>query len=160
MALTVLAAAVFTLAGGRLSDLCDSRIPTLLAFLGVSFAGFILFAIAGTLSTLVLACLLIGAGQGGANGPLIALLADLTPTERTGRAMGTNNVFGDLGGGLGPVVTLPPVRRRRLRADLRGLCGATARRWRRLALGPPCGNRCGRSTLRVDKGRMMILPGV
>jgi MFS family permease len=108
MALTVLAAAVFTLAGGRLSDVRDSRIPTLLAFLGVSFAGFILFAIAGTLSTLVLACLLIGAGQGGANGPLIALLADLTPTERTGRAMVTNKVFGDLGGGLGPVVTLPP----------------------------------------------------
>ena len=24
-----------------------------------------------------------------------------------GRAMGTNNVFGDLGGGLGPVVSLP-----------------------------------------------------
>ena len=41
------------------------------------------------------------------DGPLIALLGDRTPDERMGRAMGTNNVFGDLGGGLGPVVSLP-----------------------------------------------------
>jgi MFS family permease len=39
----------------------------------------------------------------------MALLADLTPDSRMGRAMGTNNVLGDLGGGLGPVVTLPLV---------------------------------------------------
>lgn len=49
----------------------------------------------------------IGAGQGGTSAPMMALLADLTPDERMGRASGTNNVFGDIGGGLGPMVSLP-----------------------------------------------------
>ena len=107
MALTVVSATVFTLGGGKLSDVRDSRIPVLFAFLAVSFAGFVLLALSQTLAHLVAACLLIGAGQGGTSGPLVALLADVTPDERMGRAMGTNNVFGDLGGGLGPVVSLP-----------------------------------------------------
>jgi len=109
MAVTVLAAAVFTYAGGKVSDELGARIPTLLTFLVVSFAGFLLLATAGSLERLVGACLLIGTGQGGTSGPLIALLADLTPDERTGRAMATNNVLGDLGGGLGPMVSLPLV---------------------------------------------------
>ena len=107
MALTVLTAAISTLGGGKLSDVRDSRIPVLFVFLLVSFVGFVLLALAGSLAHLVVACLLIGAGQGGTSGPLVALLADLTPDERMGRAMGTNNVFGDLGGGLGPVLSLP-----------------------------------------------------
>jgi MFS family permease len=107
MAVTVLAAAVATVGGGAVSDRLDSRLPVLGAFLAVSAVGFGLLAVAHTLPATALACLLVGAGQGGANGPLLAVLADLTPAERTGRAMGTNNVLGDLGGGLGPVVTLP-----------------------------------------------------
>lgn len=57
--------------------------------------------------SLGLACVFIGAGQGGTSGPMMALLADLTPDERMGRASGTNNVLGDVGGGLGPMVSLP-----------------------------------------------------
>lgn len=109
MALTVVAASAFMLGGGTMSDRYDSRTPFLLAFLGVSFLGFVLLAVAGSLEVLVVACLLIGAGQGGTSGPLMALLADLTPSDRMGRAMGTNNVLGDLGGGLGPLVSLPLV---------------------------------------------------
>lgn len=109
MALTVVAASGFMLGGGRASDLSASRTPILLAFLVVSFVGFVTLALADSLAWLVAACALIGAGQGGTSGPLMALLADLTPDERMGRAMGTNNVLGDLGGGLGPVVTLPLV---------------------------------------------------
>ncbi len=109
MAVTVFTAATFTLVGGKVSDELGARVPTLLAFLVVSFAGFVLLALASSLVGLVVACVCIGAGQGGTNGPLIALLADMTPDERTGRAMATNNVFGDLGGGLGPVVSLPLV---------------------------------------------------
>jgi MFS family permease len=109
MAVTVLSAAVFTLAGGKLSDELGARVPTLLAFLTVSFLGFLALSTAGSLERLVAACVLIGTGQGGANGPLMALLADLTPSDRTGRAMATNNVLGDLGGGLGPMVSLPVV---------------------------------------------------
>jgi len=109
MAVTVVSASGFMLAGGKWSDLRESRVPVLFVFLGVSFVGFLVLAVADSLAVLVAACLCIGAGQGGTSGPLMALLADLTPDERTGRAMGTNNVLGDLGGGLGPLVTLPLV---------------------------------------------------
>ena len=109
MAVTVLAAAVSMFLGGYVSDRYGARMPVLLSFLAVTFVGFVLFALAETVPTLTVACLLVGAGQGGTSGPLTALLADLTPDERMGRAMGTNNVFGDVGGGLGPMVSLPLV---------------------------------------------------
>ncbi|MFC6992346.1 MFS transporter [Haladaptatus sp. GCM10025707] len=107
MAVTVVAAAAFTFGGGKLSDDYGARVPVLLGFLVVSFVGFALLALAETIPLLALACLLIGMGQGGTSGPLIALLADFTPTERMGRATATNNVLGDLGGALGPLVSLP-----------------------------------------------------
>ncbi|MDZ5811274.1 MFS transporter [Halorubrum sp. AD140] len=107
MAGTVLSASVFMLVGGRISDTRDSRTPILLTFLVVSFVGFLLLARAGSVVDLALACVFIGAGQGGTSGPMMALLADLTPDERMGRASGTNNVLGDVGGGLGPMVSLP-----------------------------------------------------
>ncbi|QSW98691.1 MFS transporter [Haloterrigena alkaliphila] len=109
MAVTVLAGSVFTLGGGALSDAVGARVPVMLAFLVTSCVGFAVLAFGSRFEVLVLACLLIGAGQGGVGGPLTALLADLTPEERVGRAMGTNNVFGDVGGGLGPMVSLPLV---------------------------------------------------
>ena len=107
MAGTVVSAAFFMLVGGRISDTRDSRTPILLTFLVVSFVGFLLLARSGSTLDLALACVFIGAGQGGTSGPMMALLADLTPDERMGRASGTNNVFGDIGGGLGPMVSLP-----------------------------------------------------
>jgi hypothetical protein len=39
----------------------------------------------------------------------MALLGDLVPDHEMGRAVGTNNVLGDIGGGFGPIVTLPLV---------------------------------------------------
>ena len=107
MAITVISSSAFMLFGGYVSDRLDSRVPTLLGFVLVSGIGFILLALANSLFTLAIACIFIGAGQGGTSGPLTALLADLTPQERMGRATGTNNVFGDIGGGLGPMVSLP-----------------------------------------------------
>jgi DHA1 family multidrug resistance protein-like MFS transporter len=109
MAMTVVSASGFMLVGGKVSDVQNSRLPVLFVFLVVSFVGFGLLAATDSLPALVVACLCIGAGQGGTSGPLMALLADLTPGERMGRAVGTNNVLGDLGGGLGPLVTLPLV---------------------------------------------------
>ncbi|GAB7009286.1 MFS transporter [Halorubrum trueperi] len=107
MAGTVLSASVFMLLGGRISDTRESRTPILLTFLVVSCLGFLLLARSGSVVDLALACVFIGAGQGGTSGPMMALLADLTPADRMGRASGTNNVFGDVGGGLGPMVSLP-----------------------------------------------------
>lgn len=107
MAGTVVSASLFMLVGGRVSDTRESRTPILLTFLVVSFVGFLLLARSGSMIDLALACVFIGAGQGGTSGPMMALLADLTPDERMGRASGTNNVLGDVGGALGPMVSLP-----------------------------------------------------
>lgn len=109
MAVTVIAASTLMLIGGKASDIRGRRVPVLSIFIVVSFVGYLQLASATSLGTLVLACILIGAGFGGTSGPLMALLADLTPTDRMGRAVGTNNVLGDIGGGLGPIVTLPAI---------------------------------------------------
>jgi len=107
MAAAALSGAVFTILGGKISDGVGARVPVLLVFLVTSCTGFAVLTLAPSLGTVVLGCVLIGAGQGGVGGPLTALLADLTPEERMGRAMGTNNVFGDVGGALGPLISLP-----------------------------------------------------
>ena len=109
MAVTVLTAGGFMFASGYVTDRRESRVPVLIAFLVVLCVGFVALAHARSLGALGFACACIGAGQGGVSRPLLALLADLTPGEQMGRAMGTNNVFGDIGGGLGPVLTLPVV---------------------------------------------------
>ncbi|MEF8937961.1 MAG: MFS transporter [Halovenus sp.] len=107
MAITVLVAGGFMFLGGYVSDQRQSRVPILLLFLVVTAAGFVLLAVANSVATLAIACGFVGAGQGGTSGPLMALLGDLTPNDGMGRAVGTNNVFGDIGGGLGPVISLP-----------------------------------------------------
>lgn len=109
MAATVISASVLMLAGGKVSDDRGRRVPVLASFILVSFVGYLLLAWANSLTALVIACVFIGAGFGGTSGPLMALLADLTPTHRMGRATGTNNVLGDFGGALGPMVTLPVI---------------------------------------------------
>jgi MFS family permease len=115
MAITVLAAAVTMFAGGKASDRLDSRVPVLVGFLALFFIGFLLFTATTSsllptkIPLLALSCVLIGGGYGGTSGPMTALLADLTREERMGRAMGTNNVLGDIGGGLGPLVSVPLV---------------------------------------------------
>ncbi len=109
MAITVLSASVFMLTSGVYSDRKGRRIPVLLAFIVVSFGGYLLLASVESLVALAAACVMIGSGFGGTSGPLMALLADLTPNDRMGRAVGTNNVLGDLGGALGPMVTLPVI---------------------------------------------------
>jgi MFS family permease len=109
MGLTVVAAGLSMYFGGYVSDRNQSRVPILLLFLGVTSVGFLLLALADSVVTLAIACVCIGLGQGGTSGPLMALLGDLVADGEMGRAVGTNNVFGDIGGGFGPIVTLPIV---------------------------------------------------
>lgn len=109
MGLTVVAAGLSMYLGGSVSDRAQSRVPILLVFLGVTSVGFLLLALADSASVLAIACLCIGLGQGGTSGPLMALLGDLVADGEMGRAVGTNNVFGDIGGGFGPIITLPIV---------------------------------------------------
>ncbi|QSG01792.1 MFS transporter [Natranaeroarchaeum sulfidigenes] len=107
MALTVLSAAVSMLIGGKTSDTWDSRVPVMLVFLSLLTVGFVLLPWAESARQLAPVCVVIGTGMGGTLGPYMALLADLTPEERMGRASGTTNVFSDIGGGLGPIIALP-----------------------------------------------------
>lgn len=109
MGLTVVAAGLSMYVGGYVSDRKQSRVPVLLLFLIVTSGGFVLLALADSVVTLAISCLFIGLGQGGTSGPLMALLGDLVADGEMGRAVGTNNVFGDIGGGFGPIVTLPIV---------------------------------------------------
>jgi MFS family permease len=109
MGVTVVAAGLSMYLGGYISDRRQSRVPTLLVFLVAMSFGFALLAAADSIASLVVACVFIGTGQGGTSGPLMALLGDLVPDGEMGRAVGTNNVFGDIGGGFGPIVTLPLV---------------------------------------------------
>jgi DHA1 family multidrug resistance protein-like MFS transporter len=109
MAVTVLSGSVCMFGGGKVSDVLERRVPILVGFLSVFLVGFLVLASVRGLAGALAACVLIGAGYGGTSGPMLALLADVTPDERMGRAMGTNNVLGDLGGGLGPLVSLPLV---------------------------------------------------
>ncbi|SDN09707.1 Predicted arabinose efflux permease, MFS family [Halogranum gelatinilyticum] len=109
MGITVVAAGLSMYLGGAISDRTQSRVPILLVFLGVTSVGFLLLALANSVSVLAVACLCIGLGQGGTSGPLMALLGDLVADGEMGRAVGTNNVFGDIGGGFGPIITLPIV---------------------------------------------------
>jgi len=111
MAMTVLSAAVFMFLGGSLSDAADSRVPAVILFLCLLASGFVVLSRATSVWTVVPACLLMGTGMGGTLGPMMALLADLTPADRMGRASGTTNLFSDIGGGLGPVVALPLIDR-------------------------------------------------
>ena len=107
MAVTVLSGSVWMFGGGKASDVLERRIPILVTFLSVFLVGFLVLANVQRLLGVLAACILVGAGYGGTSGPMMALLADLTPNARMGRAMGTMNVLGDLGGGLGPLVSLP-----------------------------------------------------
>jgi MFS family permease len=109
MGLTVVAAGLSMYFGGYVSDRKQSRVPILLVFLGVTSVGFALLAVVESIPTLAVACLCVGLGQGGTSGPLMALLGDLVSEGEMGRAVGTNNVFGDIGGAFGPIVTLPVV---------------------------------------------------
>jgi len=109
MGITVVAAGLSMYLGGYVSDRRQSRVPTLLVFLVAMSFGFGLLAAANSVASLAIACLFIGTGQGGTSGPLMALLGDLVSDSEMGRAVGTNNVFGDIGGGFGPIVTLPLV---------------------------------------------------
>ena len=106
MAVTVIASGIFMFVGGYVTDNQRSRVPTLIFFLLMTSAGFSFLAASESLVLLTVACIVLGTGQGGTAGPLMALLADLTPNEQMGRAVGTNNVFGDIGAALGPVVAL------------------------------------------------------
>lgn len=106
MAIMMGSAALAGLTLGRLIDRLPLRssflIPALIGLAG----GFAVLALAHQSFALLIGVLLIGITLNGVTLPLLALLGDVTPPEMYGRAMGVYQIFGDIGGSLGPVFGL------------------------------------------------------
>ena len=94
----------FTL--GRGIDRLRMRTTVILPALVVLCAGFVLLALAQGLPMLFAGVVLIGCSFNGVSLPLLALLGDVTDPERYGHAVGTYQMFGDVGGSIGPVLGL------------------------------------------------------
>ena len=107
MGTTITVEVCFMALGGYITDRQSSRVPTLTSFVVLFAAGLAVLPWVASARALGAVCLVVGIGAGGTLGPLMALLADFTPSERMGRASGTVNIFSDIGGGLGPIVGLP-----------------------------------------------------
>lgn len=99
------AGALATLVAGRLADRLRGRTSVALLGLALMIPGFLWLAWDQTAVWAVAAALMVvGGGMGMFNVPLLALLGDLVRPERRGSAVGSFQLFGDLGGSLGPVV--------------------------------------------------------
>ncbi len=104
MALLILSSAAVTIRVGRALDRAPSRVAFTLPAAIASAAGFVLLAFSTGLIVAGLSLVLIGVGMGGISVPLLTLLGDLTPEGRRGHTVGIYQLFGDVGGSLGPVV--------------------------------------------------------
>lgn len=100
-------ASAAALALGRVLDRrARPRTAMLLPALTGLSAGFIVLGTAHTLATTLVGAILIGLSYNGVTLPLLALLGDITAPERYGRAVALYQVFGDIGGTLGPIIGL------------------------------------------------------
>lgn len=103
MACLLSANAALTPVAGWLADAPHGRARTLLFGLSVMIPGFAAVGLARDPVLLLGALLVIGAGMGAYNLPLLALMGDLVPAAAQGTAVGTLQLFGDSGGTLGPI---------------------------------------------------------
>jgi MFS family permease len=107
LALVTLAASGSTLVAGRYSDSFDDRIYLVVPSLCVMAVGFVTVAMVPTLAGIAAGGVVAAVG-GGAVGPVLkAYLGDISPPGDVAKLGGAYDVFGDLGGILGPVVALP-----------------------------------------------------
>ena len=94
----------FTL--GRGIDRLPMRTTVVLPALIVLCAGFVLLALAQGLPMLFAGVILIGCSFNGVSLPMLALLGDVTDPDRYGHAVGVYQMFGDVGGSIGPMLGL------------------------------------------------------
>ncbi len=88
---------------GRLSDRPGQRIRMAMAGIAAMVPGILLVGVAASAPILVAGLALVGAGMGAVTTPLLAMLGDLVPPDERGRAIGCLQLFGDVGGVLGPI---------------------------------------------------------
>lgn len=106
MALLMVFRAMAALGAGNLSDRGGGRTRLLLPGAVASALGFAGLALAQQVWTMALALAAVGLGSGALTIPLLALLSDAVTPRTQGRAMGIYQVYGDIGGSLGPIVGL------------------------------------------------------
>lgn len=106
MAALMASAAIMALMLGRGIDRFRLRSSVMLPSLIVLAGGFTVLAFAGTLEMMFVGVLLVGSAFNGVTLPMLALLSDVTPPEQYGRAVGLYQIFGDVGGSVGPIVGL------------------------------------------------------
>jgi MFS family permease len=111
LALVTLAAAGSTLVAGRYSDSFDERLYLVAPSLCVMVIGFVTVAMVPTLAGIVAGGVVAAIGGGAVSPVLKAYLGDISPSGDVAKLGGAYNVFGDLGGILGPMIALPAASR-------------------------------------------------
>lgn len=106
MAVMIATSAVVSLFIGRLLDQGVPRTGVLLPATFLLAGGYVMLALAPGTGMAAVALCLVGIGLGGINIPLMVMLGDLTTPDRYGRTVSIYQVFGDLGGSLGPITGL------------------------------------------------------
>ena len=106
MALLMGSRAAAALAVGRHLDRTSSRRHLLSPTMLLMAAGFVILGQAHSVTAVLGSLLVIGAGAGGLNVPILTLLGDVTPMHLHGRTLAVYQWSGDLGGALGPAIGL------------------------------------------------------
>lgn len=106
MALLMVFRAVAALGAGSLTDRSGSRTRLLLPGAVLSALGFAGLALSHHAWGMALALAASGLGSGALTIPLLTLLSDTAPPGTQARAMSLYQVYGDIGGSLGPIVGL------------------------------------------------------
>jgi MFS family permease len=105
MAALMTCSSVMALIIGRSLDRVRLRSTLLVPALAGLAAGFAVLAFADTLWLLFVGVVIVGLSYNGIGLPMLALLGDVTHDQH-GRAVGIYQVFGDIGGSIGPIVGL------------------------------------------------------
>jgi MFS family permease len=106
MAFLMLFRAAAALGAGTFLDRRSGRTALLLPGALLTAAGFAGLALATHVWSMALALAAIGVGGGALNIPLLTLLSDTARHRTQGRVMGLYQLYGDIGGSLGPIVGL------------------------------------------------------
>ena len=106
MAVLMACSTIMAFALGRSIDRLPRRAVLVLPSLVALAAGFAVLAFAHGLGGILVGTILIGSSFNGVTLPMLALLGDVTRQSHYGRAVGIYQIFGDIGGSLGPVAGL------------------------------------------------------
>ncbi len=106
MAVMMACSSVVALALGRRLDRLPSRAAFVMPALGGVAAGFAVLGLTHGLAGAFFGAVLVGGSFNGITLPMLTLLGDVTPPDHYGRAVGYYQLFGDVGGSLGPILGL------------------------------------------------------